>query len=70
MIDDPRSTACAPGLRQEIYRLRALPGIAAAESRIATSYAQQIGQLVNHLHTGLADAQNASLLRQLAVLCS
>jgi len=49
MADDRRIIACAPQLRQEIDRLRALPGVADAERRVLAAYRSGIEVLLGRM---------------------
>jgi hypothetical protein len=69
MVDDCRTAACAPGLRAEINRLRALPGVSVAEQTIVKHYDKSIHELVAILRTSRG-LQTAGLpYPALAALC-
>ena len=69
MVDDGRTAACAPKLRAEINRLRALPGVSAAEQTILKHYHKTIHELVATLRTS-SGLQTAGLpYPALAALC-
>ena len=69
MIEDARTTTCAPGLRLEIERLRGLPGIRAAERLVRSQYAEQIAALLSRLPTSGDDSGDASPLPEFVRLC-
>ncbi len=69
MIEDRRTTLCAPDLGSEIARLRRLPAVQAAEATIVDGYARHIGGLVDKLRRAASLAEPGSPFPPFARLC-
>ena len=52
MVDDRRTLRCAPHLRAEIDRLRALPNVEPAVTQIRNVYKQQMTELLRRVRSG------------------